>query len=463
MRRHRKKGKMNNLKEQLDTLDLFPDTLAATQEGTGQFTHFGDVVRKYGFHLHEVDIGDITFQGGQGESVHRWYRLTPSYSPGLVRYFLSQYGADADSVVLDPFSGRGTTAIECQKLGIPCIGTEINPLLSQVGRFSLDWSVAREDLFVGYLKQLQHALKKHAESSIEDVLTRFNTTIPIIHDVFRWWKKDVLRDLIIARELSRNGEYSEISHLLWLAINMSSIECANIHRNHPTITFDDDHTREISVYDELFLRLTHIQHDLVSLTDKQRKHSRLCGVHMHDALEVDSLWREKRLKKPSLVITSPPYPNRYSYIHQTRPQLHFMELLQDRGEATEIDLKTIGGTWGRATSNLMKEHIAPPKHLTGILDYVPELKEKSTLMCNYATKYFVDLDKHIESLRRIVGKEFRGAYVVGNSRLSDVEIFTECILARLFERHGFGVEQIVLFRKRGGRKRLYETAVCVTG
>lgn len=56
---------------------------------------------------------------------------------------------------------------------------------------------------------------------------------------------------------------------------------------------------------------------------------------------------------------------------------------------------------------------------------------------------------------------FKGVYVVGNSRLSGVEIFTECILAKLFRHEGFEVEKIVSFRKRGGKKRLYETAIFV--
>jgi hypothetical protein len=50
---------------------------------------------------------------------------------------------------------------------------------------------------------------------------------------------------------------------------------------------------------------------------------------------------------------------------------------------------------------------------------------------------------------------------VGNSRLKGVEIFTEVILSGLFELNGFRVEKILVFRKRGGRKRLYETAVVI--
>ena len=83
-------------------------------------------------------------------------------------------------------------------------------------------------------------------------------------------------------------------------------------------------------------------------------------------------------------------------------------------------------------------------------------------MCNYATKYFNMMDDHIKELRTRVNKGFRGVYVVGNSRLSGVEIYTEIILGRIFEKQGFNFDKVVVFRKRGGKKNLYETGVIVS-
>jgi hypothetical protein len=34
-------------------------------------------------------------------------------------------------------------------------------------------------------------------------------------------------------------------------------------------------------------------------------------------------------------------------------------------------------------------------------------------------------------------------------------------LGKIFEKNGFAVEQILVLRKRGGKKKLYETAICV--
>lgn len=415
-------------------------------------------LEKSGFKYEEVNIGDITFKPGQTESVHRWYRLTPSYSPNLVRFLAREFNITQNAFVFDPFSGRGTTTIECQKQGIFSLGMEVNPLLQEVGDKSLFWEVTYLDLFDEYIQESGELLAKFKEDSIEKVAEKLNTRLPIIHNVFRWWKKDVLKDLIVCRELIFKERYSPVYNYLWLAVNKAALDCANIHRNHPTITFDDDHQRKIDVYFEVVENLRAIKKDLFTLDSNELFHSKRNSIVLgNSTCDLESQISDKI----DFVITSPPYPNRYSYVHQTRPQLHFMELLEDIRQATEIDITSVGGTWGRATSILQNKLIPVPDEMMPFLSYYEELKEKSVLMCNYATKYFIDLSNHVRALKKVINGNFRGAYVVGNSRLSGVEIFTEVILGKIFEQEGFSVEKIISFRKRGGRQRLYETAVCV--
>lgn len=415
-------------------------------------------IRESGFDYQEVDIGDITFKAGQVESVHRWYRLTPSYSPGLVRFLIKELQIAREHFVIDPFSGRGTTSIECQKKGIKTIGIEINPLLQQVGSKSLNWNTNYLHLFEIYLTEVSSAIEQYKESSLEDVVTAFNTNIPIIHNVFRWWRKYALKNLIICRQFMLKSEYLPIKDYVWLALNKACLDCANIHRNHPTITFDDEHKREIDVFNELDINLKMIHDDLKNLNSDEILFSELCSINLGNS----TTNLPQQINHPvNFVITSPPYPNRYSYVHQTRPQLHFMEVLDNVRQATEIDLQAIGGTWGRATSILQNELLEVPEEIKSYLCYYEELKDKSVLMCNYATKYFIDMWKHIKLLKEVKATRFRAAYIVGNSRLSGVEIFTESILGKLFRHEGFEVEKIISFRKRGGKKRLYETAVCI--
>jgi hypothetical protein len=241
---------------------------------------FYENIQTSGFDYREVDIGDITFKPGQLESVHRWYRLTPSYSPSLVRFFIAELQITQEHFVLDPFSGRGTTSIECQKYGIKSLGIEINPLLQQVGNKSLKWQTKNLDLVQKYLAEITNSIEKYQNYSVAEIVNLFNTRIPIIHNVFRWWKHSVLKDLIVCREIMLKQEYSSIADYLWLALNKASLDCANIHRNHPTITFDDNHQREINVLYEVGKNLKIIRDDLANLNQREISFSELNYVNL---------------------------------------------------------------------------------------------------------------------------------------------------------------------------------------
>ncbi len=428
---------------------------ASTSVDHGFRAKFADV----GHSIEHVDIGDITFLSCMREAVHRWYRLTPSFGPGLVRFFLKHYGVGPRHLVVDPFAGRGTTLIECQKAGVRCVGFEINPLLQAVAERSLGWEPVRSELFREFLSEFQAKLPSAMGRDPYAVARDLGTQVPPIRDVFRWWRPEVMAPLLLARQLMAEGRFSPVHHYLWLAVNSCALDCANVKKGHPTITFDDQNHRHIDVFTCLGARVREIQKDLDGLTPDETSNVGLARTVLGDSCVDLSL--PAGVRGPvTHVITSPPYPNRYSYVHQTRPQLFFMELIKSATEATTIDLNAIGGTWGKATSVLMSTEVQPRDALLPLLDYTEELKPRSLLMWNYATKYFIDLDRHLSVLKRLVGRGVRGTYVVGNSRLKGVDIHTEAILCRLLELHAFSVESVMCFRRRGGKKRLYETAVC---
>ncbi|MBI5463397.1 MAG: hypothetical protein HY966_00410 [Ignavibacteriales bacterium] len=405
-------------------------------------------------------VGDVTFLNGLSEPVHRWFRLTPSYSPELVRYLVQELRCDRETLVCDPFLGKGTTGIELKKLGIPFVGIEINPLLKLASEYALTWEVEQSKFAEHWketLAKIEETIDGFKGVTLENVIAEKKLKLPPIHDVFRWWKKYVLRDLLLIKESLGKVRNENYKRLYWIALCSSVLDCANIHRNHPTISFDDNHKRKIDVLGDFKENIEHILADLkrVPPREKTGKANILLGDSTHIASVVPDIIDR--------VITSPPYPNRFSYVHTTRPQLFFMDVFENATQSADLDCAAIGGTWGKATSVLYNGVVEPYEHLSGILQpMISELRPKHNLMCNYAVKYFNMMDDHIADLKNRITNKFRGAYIVGNSRLKGVEILTEVVLAKMFEHQGFTVDKLLVFRKRGGKKKLYETAVCVS-
>ena len=65
---------------------------------------------------------------------HGWHRYVGRFPSHVIRALLNHFGADASSIVCDPFVGSGTTAVECRLLGIPFVGIEICPLSTMLTR-----------------------------------------------------------------------------------------------------------------------------------------------------------------------------------------------------------------------------------------------------------------------------------------------------------------------------------------
>jgi hypothetical protein len=132
-------------------------------------------------------------------------------------------------------------------------------------------------------------------------------------------------------------------------------------------------------------------------------------------------------------------------------------------ETSDIDLATIGGTWGSATSVLAKGVVEPqfPIVREVVSPVVDQIRALDNLMANYAMKYFNLLCHQIAAMDRLLAQGARVAYVVGCSRLKGVYVETDLILARLFEGLDLNYEVMAIerIRRRNSGKDLHESIV----
>lgn len=177
---------------QLSLLDPGPSQSAMNRDAATQ----GPVERRV--RENKIHVTRSTFKAGLEAPVHRWFRLTPSFGPDLVQHILLKTEAQREDVVLDPFCGAGTTGIECKGAGRPFFGFEINPFLHFVGVTSLRWELDPLALNAD-LTHIEHEFcasqRKFENVEVEST----GMTIPPIHNVFRWWRKDVLKDMLCVK------------------------------------------------------------------------------------------------------------------------------------------------------------------------------------------------------------------------------------------------------------------------
>lgn len=384
---------------------------------------------------------DLTFKENLSRGRHGWLRLTPAYSVKIVGEILDE-NQDFRRV-LEPFSGTATTGLVCGERGIASDGFDINPFL----------------VWFGAVKTSNHSdeSRREALALLADLPKKLQheSWVPPIFDIERWWSKsriELLSDLhgwLISLPLGSSRD------LLNVAFCRCVIDWSNAAFNHQSMSFKDagptlfdEHER-----DQLLDEYTHRARGIIEST----------AVPVPGQVRVlhgDSREIQAQDESYDALITSPPYPNRMSYIRELRPYMYWLGYLTHARQAGELDWQAIGGTWGIATSLVEKwrPNGVAVEH-PGFDEMVGQITARSPVLANYVHKYFADMTLHIRSAAALLRPGGRAFYIVGNSKFFDTMVHVEEIYASLMRAAGFESVRIDKIRKRNSKKELFEFAV----
>lgn len=405
-----------------------------------------------------IHVRQSTFLNGTTSHVHRWFRLTPSFGPDLVEHMIDRLAVGRNDVILDPFAGAGTTLIQAKMAGRNALGFEVNPFLHFVNQACLDWNPRSEQLRAE-LVRLKRDCYISESIAIED-LSDHGISIPPIHNPTRWWRPDILVSLLFLRRGIASTNDPATRRLLTLAFAAALVpDLTNVTLGRLQLHFIDRTSDEIDVWAAFSKQVLAIAEDLDFIAKHRAPHGEAKCFH-HNALNP---LQPAPNRKVAAVITSPPYPNRYSYVWNTRPHMYMLGFMKSRSAASELDKQTIGGTWGTATSELARGAIKPRNaavHIT-VGATAEAIREKDNLMANYVVHYFNRLCAQVERMEDICTSDFRVAYVVGNSRIKGVYVETDVLFGEMLEHMGLGyrVLDIHRFRRRHSGTALYESIV----
>jgi len=402
----------------------------------------------------------LTFRGNVKHGRHGWLRLTPAYGLHVVEEILST--ASESEVVLDPFSGTATTPLLSAQLGHPAHSVDINPFLDWLGTLKT----------AAYAESTPNDVRAAARQivvGLRRVQRKQDVWYPEIHQIEKWWDPEVLFALGLLFDRIRRTEErrgNTIANLLRIAFCRTAIESAHVSFGHQSMSFKKRVDSQLALIEPEQEKervwtnfLAAVENVAGSLNERPPVAD--ARVFLGDSRALDQAL--PRLDY-SMVITSPPYPNRMSYIRELRPYMYWLGYLTNGREAGELDWEAIGGTWGCATSNLGKWEPSTSEQIpfAGFRAIVDEIGEEHPLLGRYVHKYFEDIQQHLRSLRKVLRPGARCYYVVGNSKFYGTLLPVERIYAALFGDLGFEDVHVETIRKRSSKKELFEYVVYAT-
>jgi 16S rRNA G966 N2-methylase RsmD len=381
---------------------------------------------------------------------HGWLRLTPAYSVKVVEEIVERYGAGRS--ILDPFCGTGTTALSAVNHGHDAATTDINPFLIWLASAKTAHYpaavIAQAD------KAGKAALDLARREAVEPVAE------PPIHKIERWWTERARRFLchLKAAITEVAGPSGPVADLLNVAFCRTLIKLSNAAFNHQSMSFKDNSQCEFELNPEASAAFLD---DLAFvLVGAGQNPSGDAAVILGDARDLPACLGARF----DVVVTSPPYANRMSYIRELRPYMYWLGYLVNGRDAAELDWLAIGGTWGVATSRLAEWS---PNGARWLPDDLPPVlaniasgdNANGALLSNYVAKYCEDMSAHFDGLRRVLNPGARVHYIVGNSTFYGVLVSTEQVYAAMLREYGFTDVEVLPIRKRNSKKELIEFEV----
>ncbi len=390
---------------------------------------------------------DYTYKFNARTGRHGWLRLTPAYSLKIVEELVA--GHEQSRRIFDPFCGTGTTALSATYHGHEGVTTDINPFLvwfaqTKTAQYSAKDIAAAQDACAAALDTVQR-------KAIEPFAA------PPLHNIERWWSPKSLDFLCLLRAAisAVTEERTAARNLLMVAFCRSLIALSNAAFNHQSMSFKDDAQLALDFDPDMagmFAEdLRFVLHGAAE--NPVGKATVLLGDSRHPATAVKEAC--------DLVITSPPYANRMSYIRELRPYMYWLGFLQDGRNAGELDWTVIGGTWGIATSRLIEWQRADghfkSERLSTALDQIAHADNKSGIvLANYVAKYFDDMWAHFQGMPSVLAPQAEIHYIVGNSTFYSVVVATELLYAEMLTALGFHNVECRAIRKRNSKKELVE-------
>jgi hypothetical protein len=397
-------------------------------------------------------------------AVHDWYRFVLSFPPHLVGDYLDRFGATADTRVLDPFCGTGTTVVEGKKRGIPSVGIEINPVAQFAGAVKTDWTPDPDGLLAHASEIAELALDRLSSQGIEDDPVGVSSDgLPALPARLRILPPEqwallltnsisplpLHKTLTLLDILKSSNDERYCRHELLALANALPFAISNL-RFGPEVGLGAIKT-DVSVVGTWLAGVRAMADDLRAFSSLAPVPS---VVHHADAREMLDVLEPASV---DMVITSPPYPNEKDYTRTTRLESVLLGFITSKEELRALKRGLVrSNTRGVYKGDDDDQWVAHFPEIQRIAEAIEarriELGKTSGFERLYArvTKlYFGGMARHLADLRTILRPGALLAYVVGDqASYLRVMIRTGQLLAAIGESLGYEVIGIDLFRTR---------------
>ena len=402
---------------------------------------------------------------------HNWYNFVLGYPPHLVQHFINKFNITGSHIVLDPFSGTGTTPIECMKNGIKSIGIEPNDVVlfaSQVkSSIFLEPSTLQE-----YLSFIVYSAKEtfSKNSVYDDSKMLFLPTselkpiqvdadITLTEEQFSLIPQGFISELplkkfMIIKNIINKIREKHIRNFFLLSLVNITIKYGS------NISFGPEIYKSKIETEDFGILSFFVENTMRMIAELESSRNKIFVEPMlikGDSRYLDKCLQNEFLNQVDFVITSPPYPNEKDYTRSTRLESVLLGFIKSKEELRSLKQNLLRSNSRNVFVNDDDGDFV--WHIKEIQIIAEEIERRriemnktsgfEKLYHKIMRHYFGGMYLHLKSLKPFLKKGAKLAYVVGDqASYFQVHIPTASLLTVIAKELGYRNVGIELFRTR---------------
>jgi len=397
----------------------------------------------------------VNFNGNLLIPIHRWFNIKEGYSKALIKNLIRRFNIQQSDLIMDPFTGSGTTLLAAKEKGINGIGFEINPFLAFLTKLKLtDFTQEERKELLEELKKIKKINFKPSISppklSISNKLfgNRLNEIMMLkeyILSISNIKKRDflflalltILEDVSIAKKDGNGLKYPKnkmpkevlptfISKLYTMIQDLQFSDCS---------------------YVENYL----FSEDVRNLYDLINNKKNLVTTDLINNVNIDYI--KNFNDKISLIVFSPPYMNCFDYTEVYKMELWFGDFIKDYDELKILRNRSLVS---HLNTRLEKRRLLNDRYINFFTSRINKQKLWNRKIPLMIEGYFEDMWITLKGLYKLLKPGHYCVIVVGNSAYGNIAIPTDLILGNLGLKVGFTECKIEVARHLGTSSQQYK-------
>ena len=261
--------------------------------------------------------------------VHSFHRYFGKLIPGIPAFAIDTFTKEGD-LVLDPFSGSGTTVVEARERNRQGVGTDINPLATFVAGVKTSY-ISEEKL----IKKLNLLLDKWEINS----KTKFPEE-PYVVNMDHWFRPEVKNELLFLKQMIIENTRGDQRNFFLATFSAFMRGVSNADPRHVF----PGHSKRMRKLDEEG-RIIDVKSSFVRAAKKRIKQVNALNQSGLSPILKTGSFNSIRLelgKKVDLVVTNPPYISSIRYLETMKIEMGWLGYLLSQKDYLALDKSVIG-------------------------------------------------------------------------------------------------------------------------